>query len=99
MQSLLVLIRDRSESQHPAVGEAPPPELPVMKFMQGVKLVIIDAVHGVLICALTDANEIITSVVASNDFRDGKELGFSMGFGRKRNEVKGFGVFGVWFWR
>lgn len=51
-QSTLLPNRDLSEPQHWVVGEVPLPVLPVMKFMHGVKLVIIDAVHGVVICAL-----------------------------------------------
>lgn len=54
VHSMLVLIRDFKELQHSLVGEFPLLLLPVMKLKHGVKLVIIEAVHGVLICALTE---------------------------------------------
>lgn len=47
-QSMLPLMREFTESQQPALGEAPLAVLPVMKFMHGVKLVTIEAVQGVL---------------------------------------------------
>lgn len=50
MQSMLVLVRDLSALQQSAVGEVPLPLLLVTKFMQGVKLEIIEAEHEVLIC-------------------------------------------------
>lgn len=53
-QSMPVAMSDLNELQQPEVGEDPLPLLPVMKFRHGVKLLIIDAVHGVLICPLTE---------------------------------------------
>lgn len=53
VHSMLVLTRDLNELQHSLVGEFPFALLPVMKLKQGVKLVIMEAVHGVLICAPT----------------------------------------------
>lgn len=50
MQSMLVLVRDLSALQQSAVGEVPLPLPLVTKFMQGVKLEIIEAEHEVLIC-------------------------------------------------
>lgn len=47
---MLVLISDFNESQQFRVGVVTPFEvLPVMKFRHGVKLEIIDVVHGVVI--------------------------------------------------
>lgn len=51
VHSTLVRINDLKESQQSWVGELPLPLLPVMKLKQGVKLVIIEVVHGVLIWA------------------------------------------------
>lgn len=49
-QSTLLLMTDLRESQQAVDGEeAPFLVLPVMKFKQGVKLVSIETVHGVLI--------------------------------------------------
>lgn len=47
---MLVLVRDLSALQQSAVGEVPLPLPLVTKFMQGVKLEIIEAEHEVLIC-------------------------------------------------
>lgn len=70
VQSMLVSTRDRNELQHSLVGEEPLAVLPVTKLMQGVKLVIIELVHGVLICAFAPKNiaDIIIRV-ASGAFR------------------------------
>ena len=63
-QSMLALVSDLSELQQPVVGEDPlPPVLPVMKFKHGVKLLIIEVVQGVLICALAEMTEIASRVV------------------------------------
>lgn len=51
VHSTLVRIIDLKDLQHSWVGEPPLALLPVMKLKQGVKLVIIEAVHGVLIWA------------------------------------------------
>lgn len=51
-QSTLVWSIDLNDLQQSEEGEVPLPLLPVMKLRHGVKLVIIDVVHGVLICAL-----------------------------------------------
>jgi hypothetical protein len=51
-QSTLELISVCNEAQQPVVG-VEPLLLPVMKLKHGVKLLSIDAVHGVLICPLT----------------------------------------------
>lgn len=48
-QSVPPLARDFRAVQQPAVGEVPFPVLFVTKLTQGVKLVIIEALHGVLI--------------------------------------------------
>ena len=48
-QSLLPLVRDFSALQQSALGEVPFEVLFVKKFRQGVKLEIIEALHGVLI--------------------------------------------------
>lgn len=50
-QSMLSVMRDFNESQQSRVGDEPEPVLPVMKFKQGVKLLIIEVEHAVLICA------------------------------------------------
>lgn len=60
-QSVLPLISDLNELQHAAVGDDPLPVLPVIKFMHGVKLETIEAVHGVFICPFTDTDEIATA--------------------------------------
>lgn len=44
-----VLLNDFKESQQPAVGVTEPPLLPVMKLRHGVKVEIMEEVHGVLI--------------------------------------------------
>lgn len=44
-----VLVNDFKESQQPAVGVTEPPLLPVMKLRHGVKVEIMEEVHGVLI--------------------------------------------------
>lgn len=62
-QSMVVLVSDLSELQQPAVGADPLPVLPVMKFKHGVKLLIIEVVQGVLICALAEMTEIASRVV------------------------------------
>lgn len=50
-QSTLPDIRDLTESQQSAVGEILPfALLPVMTFIQGVKVVIMEDVHAVFIC-------------------------------------------------
>ena len=54
-QSTLLFAKDLNDSQH--VLDGTPPlllVLPVIKFAHGVKLVIIDVVHGVLICPFTE---------------------------------------------
>lgn len=52
-QSTLVFTKDLNDSQHVLDGTAPLLVLPVIKFAHGVKLLIIDVVHGVLICPVT----------------------------------------------
>lgn len=67
-QSTLVLRIVCNELQQPVVGDdddEPLPILPVIKLKHGVKLLIIDNVHGVLICPLTNVAE-ITKRVANN---------------------------------
>lgn len=49
-QSVPLLRSDLSDPQQSEVGEDPLPVLPVIKLMHGVKLEIIEFVHGVLIC-------------------------------------------------
>ena len=58
-QSILLIIKDLNESQHVADGANPLLELPVMKLAHGVKVLIIDVVHGVVICPLTKFNEAV----------------------------------------
>ena len=53
-QSIPVLIRDLNGPQQLAVGAEPLLVLPVIKLIQGVKLDIIEMVHGVLICPFTE---------------------------------------------
>lgn len=48
-QSMLPVMREAKESQQPEVGDLPPLVLPVMTFMHGVKLVIRELVHAVVI--------------------------------------------------
>lgn len=48
-QFMLVLVNDFKESQQPTVGVREPPLLPVMKLRHGVKVEIMEEVHGVLI--------------------------------------------------
>lgn len=50
-QSLPLLIKDLSELQQSAGGEVPLRLLLLRKFMQGVKVEIIEGVHGVVIWA------------------------------------------------
>ena len=49
-QSMPPLVRDFRELQQSAVGEVPLALLFVTKFMHGLKLEIIEALHGLLIC-------------------------------------------------
>jgi hypothetical protein len=59
-----VLKSDCNELQQPVVGDEYEPllVLPVIKLKHGVKLLIIDAVHGVLICPLTNIAEMTKRV-------------------------------------
>lgn len=58
-QSTLVVIKDRNESQHVADGVKPLLMLPVMKLAQGVIVLIIEVVQGVVItCAVTKFSEV-----------------------------------------
>lgn len=52
-QSTLVLIIVFTTPQQSVVGELPLLLLPVMKFKHGVKLLMMEVVHGVDICPLT----------------------------------------------
>lgn len=52
-----VPISDRNEPQQSDVGDVPLLVLPVIKLKHGVKLVIIEVVHGVLICPFTRIEE------------------------------------------
>lgn len=52
-QSMPELVTDLSESQQSEVGDVPLEVLFVRKFMHGVKLESIEALHGVLICPET----------------------------------------------
>lgn len=49
-QSMLLLVSDLSALQQSEVGEVPFAVLFVRKFIQGLKLEIIEAVHGVVTC-------------------------------------------------
>lgn len=49
-QPMPPLVRDFRELQQSAVGEVPLELLLVTKLMQGLKLEIIEALHGLLIC-------------------------------------------------
>lgn len=57
-QSELVFTKDLNDSQHVLDGVAPLLVLPVIKFAHGVKLLIIEVVQGVLICAFTELTNI-----------------------------------------
>lgn len=48
-QSRLVLVTDLSASQQAVVGDVPLEVLFVMKFMQGAKLIIMEALQGELV--------------------------------------------------
>lgn len=61
-QSTLVLVSDCKALQQSGVGDEPLLLLPVMKLKHGVKLLIIDVVHGVLICPLTNIAEMTKRV-------------------------------------
>lgn len=64
--SILVLIKDTNESQHVLDGAVKPIMLlvlPVMRLAHGVKLLIIEVVHGVLICPVTNFTEVIKRVI------------------------------------
>lgn len=61
-QSTLVLVSDCKALQQSDVGDEPLLLLPVMKLKHGVKLLIIDIVHGVLICPLTNIAEMTKRV-------------------------------------
>lgn len=80
-------MRDFTESQQPALGEAPLAVLPVMKFMHGVKLVTIEAVQGVLSWALTETTEKVTNIVAASAIREGKLLSPSMSFLQSQEQM------------
>ena len=54
IQSIPPFVRDLSELQQSAVGDVPLLLLFVRKFMQGDIEFIMEALHGVLICALAD---------------------------------------------
>lgn len=53
---------DRNELQQPGEGDEPLLVLPVIKLKQGVKLLIVEVVHGVLICPLTTVAEMTKRV-------------------------------------
>lgn len=53
---------DRNELQQPGEGDEPLLVLPVIKLKQGVKLLIVEVVHGVLICPLTTVVEMTKRV-------------------------------------
>jgi hypothetical protein len=57
-----VLVSDCNALQHSDVGDEPLLLLPVIKLKQGVKLLIIEVVHGVLICPLTNIAEMTKRV-------------------------------------
>ena len=57
-QSIPVLISDLNDSQHEVDGVVPLLVLPVMMLAHDVKLLIIEVVHGVLICPLARFIEI-----------------------------------------
>lgn len=57
MHSELVVIRDSTAEQQPAVGDPPFALLPVIKFTHGLKVASIDTLHGVLIWLLTVITE------------------------------------------
>ncbi|KAL7000076.1 hypothetical protein U1Q18_001226 [Sarracenia purpurea var. burkii] len=102
-QSMLLLMRDVIESQQPAVGEAPLLLLPVMKFMQGVKVLIMEAVQGKLTCALVEPTENTTNMDEDIAMRDGKVLNPSaISFCGKSKAVKNslrVSLFTmVWWW-
>ena len=59
-------IRDLNEPQQLLVGDVPPLLLPVMKFRHGVKLVIIELVHGLEICPLIDVKGMRRRVEANS---------------------------------
>lgn len=79
-QSMLVLISDFNESQQFWVGVVTPFEvLPVMKLRHGVKLEIIDVVHGVVIWPFTE----MTERVANNNAKRWKVFNPSIMFWEK----------------
>lgn len=61
-QSFPLLMRDLSELQQSAVGVLPLTLLLVTKLMQGVNVVIIEGVHGVVICPETGENTIVAEI-------------------------------------
>jgi len=61
-QSIPVLISDFNELQQLAVGGEPLLVLPVIKLTHGVKLDIIDMVHGVLICPFTEITRRVDNI-------------------------------------
>ena len=61
-QSMPVLMRDLNELQQLAVGDEPLLLLPVIKFMHGVKVLIMEAVHGVLICPFTEITRRVDNI-------------------------------------
>ncbi|KAJ7006200.1 hypothetical protein D5086_004461 [Populus alba] len=61
-QSMPVLISDFNELQQLAVGGEPLLVLPVIKLTHGVKLDIIDMVHGVLICPFTEITSRVDNI-------------------------------------
>jgi len=61
-QSIPVLMRDLNELQQLPVGDEPLLVLPVIKFMHGVKLLIIEVVHGVLICPFTEITSRVDNI-------------------------------------
>ncbi|KAL6968301.1 hypothetical protein U1Q18_034104 [Sarracenia purpurea var. burkii] len=71
--------------------------LPVTKFMQGVKVLIMEAVQGVLTCALAEPTENITNIDEDIAMRDGKQIvyrdrdGDGDGDGDDRYRVMGCG--------
>lgn len=78
MQSTLLLVRDLRESQQAVDGEdAPFPVLPVIKFIHGVKLLIIEIVHGVLIWQSPGTTK-KRNIVTDTKFRRKNELAVSI---------------------
>lgn len=61
-QSLLLLIRDLRELQQSEVGAVPFWVLLVTKLRQGVKVVIIEGVHGVVIWAETEEKRMVREI-------------------------------------